>query len=99
MSAQDMTSDRLVNAEAEPQNWLTYSGQYSAQRFSRLEAINSDNVSRLELRWVRQLRTLSAVETTPLVVDGIMYASLPDDVVLALDARTGFSWPAPTWLS
>ena len=92
--------DRLVNAADEPHNWLQYSGTYDAQRHSRLDQITSDNVDDLRLAWVRQLNTLSAVEMTPLVVDGIMYISMPDDIVMAVDARTGqpfwtYTYPVP----
>ena len=95
-----VTYDRLVKAADEPQNWLHYSGTYDSQRHSRLDQINSTNVDQLELLWVRQLNTLSQLEMTPLVVDGIMYITLPDDVVMALDARTGqpfwtYTYPLP----
>ena len=95
-----VTYEDLVRADETPQNWITYSGQYHSQRFSRLDQINHHNVDRLELKWVRQLHTLSAVETTPLVVDGVMYATMPNNVVLALDARTGrpfwtYEYPLP----
>lgn len=98
-----VTYDRLVHADDDPANWITYSGQYHAQRFSRLDQINADNANQLQLKWVRQLQTLSAVETTPLVVDGVMYVTMPDDVVLALDARTGlpfwtYHYPLPDQL-
>ena len=95
-----VTNDRLLNAADEPQNWLQYSGTYDAQRFSRLNQVTSENVDQLEVAWIRQLNTLSALETTPLVVDGIMYISMPDDIVMALDARTGqifwtYAYPVP----
>ena len=95
-----VTNDRLVKAAREPHNWLHYSGTYDAQRYSRLDQVTSENVADLELAWVRQLDTLSAVEMTPLVVDGIMYISMPNDVVMALDARTGqpfwtYAYPVP----
>ena len=102
-SQSSVTYERLVAAEQEPGNWLTYSGQYHSQRFSGLAEIDTSNVDRLELAWVRQLPTLSAVETTPLVVDGIMYATLPNNIVIALDARTGlpfwtYEYPVPDQL-
>ncbi len=84
-----VTFERLLGAADDPGNWLMYSGQYNSQRFSRLDQVNRSNASKLSLRWVRQLRTLGAVETTPLVVDEVMYATTPDNVVYALDARTG----------
>ncbi len=72
-----VTYQQLLEADREPGNWLTYSGSYNSQRHSRLEQINRDNVSELELKWAFQMRTLEDVETTPLVVDGIMYLTEP----------------------
>lgn len=87
-----VTYERLLAAEEEPGNWLTYSGQYHAQRFSRLRQINDGNADRLEVKWVRQFPTLSWVETSPLVVDGVMYVTVPPNEVKALDARTGLEY-------
>jgi len=81
--------DRLVNADSEPGNWLMYSGQYNGQRYSRLDQVHRQNAARLRLKWVYQLRTLDRAETTPLVVDGIMYVTESPSTVIALDARTG----------
>jgi alcohol dehydrogenase (cytochrome c) len=81
--------ERLLAAGQDPGNWLMYSGQYTGQRFSALDQINRDTVSDLGVAWVRQLDTLEDVETTPLVVDGVMYVTTGVNDVLALDARTG----------
>lgn len=93
LSAQSaITSDRLLKAEQEPQNWLTYSGSYKSQRYSPLDQITPGNVKNLELQWVFQVRSLDAAgkfEATPLVVDGIMYTVSPPNDVVALDAVTG----------
>ena len=81
--------ERLVNAGKEPQNWLTYSGSLTGQRFSPLDQVTPQNVKDLELTWVFQTRSLESFEATPLVVDGIMYiVRAPHDVV-ALDPVTG----------
>jgi alcohol dehydrogenase (cytochrome c) len=84
-----VTSERLVNAAREPQQWLTYSGDYNGQRYSRLTQINRDNVQRLALQWVFQTGVRGEHETTPLVVDGIMYLTTPQNNAYALDVRTG----------
>jgi alcohol dehydrogenase (cytochrome c) len=84
---------RIAGASAEPGSWLTYNGTYDAQRFSRLDQIRTDNVARLKLSWMYQLRTPHKVETTPLVVDGIMYITEPPSNVTALDVKTG----RPIW--
>ena len=67
-----VTSDRLVNAAKEPQNWLTYSGTYMSQRYSPLNQITPSNVKHLEVKWVFQAESLQRFVMTPLVVDGIM---------------------------
>ena len=84
-----VTSERLLKASEEPENWLMYSGQYNSQRYSRLTAVNKSNVDQLEVKWVKQLETLADVETTPLVVDGVMYLTQSPSNVIALDASTG----------
>ena len=84
-----VTSERLLKASEEPENWLMYSGQYNSQRYSRLTAIDKSNVNQLEVKWVKQLETLADVETTPLVVDGVMYLTQSPSNVIALDASTG----------
>ncbi len=85
--------DRLRQAEADPGNWLTYSGNYSSHRHSRLNQITAANAGRLKLAWAYQVRTTEKIETTPLVVDGIMYLSEPGGSVTALDTRTA----RPLW--
>ena len=84
-----VTYERLLKADEEPGNWLMYSGNYRSYRHSRLDQINARNVSKLHLKWVYQMKTTHHVETTPLVVDGIMYATRPPNDVVALDTQTG----------
>jgi alcohol dehydrogenase (cytochrome c) len=86
---------RIVNAGSEPGNWLTYSGNYQAHRFSHLREITPRNVSRLRPAWVYQITGRSRFETSPIVVDGVMYVTEPPTKIAALDIRTGRSlW---TW--
>ncbi|MGA2345952.1 MAG: PQQ-binding-like beta-propeller repeat protein, partial [Candidatus Sulfotelmatobacter sp.] len=89
-----VTFDRLVNAAKEPQNWMTYSGDYSGKRFSRLDQIDVANVRTMSAKWVYQTAATGKLETTPLVVDGILYATAQDNRAFALDARTG----RPIWM-
>ena len=84
-----VTSERLLRAPSEPQNWLTYSGSYMSQRYSPLQQVNPTNVKNLELQWVFQAQSLQKFETTPLVVDGVMYLTQSPNDVIALDAKTG----------
>ncbi len=84
-----VTSDRLVNADQEPENWLMYSGQYNSQRYSRLDQVNRGNAADLKVEWVHQFHTLSVVETSPVVVDGLMFITESPSTLIALDAATG----------
>ena len=86
---QPVTYERLRNAEEDPGNWLMYSGQYNSQRFSGLDQIDPTNADHLRVKWVYQLQDLDRAETTPLVVDGVMYVTESPSNVIALDARTG----------
>lgn len=85
----EVTYERLLRAAEEPGNWLTYSGSYSSHRHSRLDQIHRGNVSQMRFLWAFQMRTTEKVETTPLVVDGVMYVTQPPNDVIALDTETG----------
>jgi alcohol dehydrogenase (cytochrome c) len=81
--------DRILRADQEPQNWLTYSGTVLGHRHSRLTQVTPSNVKDLELAWIWQSQSRGRFEATALVVDGILYTvQAPNDVV-ALDAVTG----------
>jgi alcohol dehydrogenase (cytochrome c) len=84
-----VTSERLLHATDEPQNWLTYSGSYASQRHSLLKQVDPSNVKNLELKWVFQAQSLQKFETTPLVIDGVMYLTQSPNDVVAVDAKTG----------
>ncbi len=88
--------DRIVNAQNEPANWLTYSGNYSGHRYSPLSDITPANVSALHVKWAYQFEG-TRNETSPIVVDGVMYITGPN-TASALDARTGrqlWTWTRP----
>ena len=92
-------AERLRAAITDADNWLTFGGQYSGQRYSRLQAVNRGSVGHLQIKWMYQLRTTDNIETTPLVADGVMYLTRANDVI-ALDAGTGrpywtYSHPLP----
>ena len=84
-----VTYERLLNSADEPENWLMYSGNYSSQRYSGLDQVTVENADRLRLKWVYQLRDLDRAETTPLVINGMMYVTESPSTVIALDATTG----------
>ena len=88
-----VTAERLLNAGKEPQNWLMYSGGYSGLRYSTLDQIDASNAGGLAPKWAYQTMAGGQFETTPLVVDGVLYATAPDDRAFALDARSG----RPIW--
>ncbi len=90
-SAQDqqVTYDRILNAADEPQNWLTYNGSYSSQRYSELDQVTPRNVDDLEVKWTLQNQVFGAWQTNPIVVDGIMYITQRPNDVMAVDAVSG----------
>jgi alcohol dehydrogenase (cytochrome c) len=84
-----LTFERILNAEREPQNWLTYSGSLQGGHHSSLKALTPENVSQLDLAWLWTSQSTGRFEATPLVVDGVLYTvQAPNDVV-ALDAISG----------
>ena len=86
--------DRIIRANQEPQNWLTYSGTMASQRHSALTQITPENVKNLELQWAYQARSLEKFEATALVVNGILYTVQAPNDVIAMDAVTG----RPFWI-
>jgi alcohol dehydrogenase (cytochrome c) len=84
-----VTYERILKADAEPWNWLTYSGSYKGWRYSRLDQITRENVGKLKLEWAYQMPVTHRIQTTPIVVDGVMYVTEPPSNVVALDAATG----------
>ena len=81
--------ERLLAADSEPGNWMTWGRTYSEQRFSPLDQIDDGNVDELGLAWYFDLDTDRAIEGTPLVIDGVIYLTSAWTVTSALDAATG----------
>ena len=67
--------ERIRGSAEEPENWLTYNGTYSSQRYSELAQIAPSNVGNLESKWVLQNQVFGAWQSNPIVVDGIMYVT------------------------
>ncbi len=84
-----VTYDRIQRSAEEPENWLTYNGTYSSQRYSSLDQITPANVIDLESRWMLQNQEFGAWQSSPIVVDGIMYVTQRPNDVMAVDAVTG----------
>jgi len=84
---------RIVNADKEPGNWMTHGRTYDEQRFSPLKQVNDGNASQLGLAWYFDMDTDRGQESTPIVVDGVMYFTSAWSKVFAVNAETG----APLW--
>jgi alcohol dehydrogenase (cytochrome c) len=70
--------------------WITYSGSYDSHRFSPASQITSANAAALRLLWMRQYNTPEqSIETSPLVVNGYMFVTVPPNRVEALDVTSG----------
>jgi len=90
--AADVTPDRLVNADREPQNWLMNHRTYDAQRYSPLDRINKGNVKSLKLVYAVAIGGTSAnenLESTPLAEDGFLYITDQWGVLYKIDGRSG----------
>ena len=85
----DVNESRLLHADREPGNWMTYGRTYDEQRFSPLSQINDGNVSQLGLAWYFDLDTQRGQEATPIVVDGVMYFTTAWSKVFALNTVSG----------
>jgi alcohol dehydrogenase (cytochrome c) len=84
------SSERLRASEANPGEWLTYSGSYNGWRHSSLAEITPTNVAQLKIRWIRQFdRDLSPIEATPLVIDDVLFMAVSSSNAAALNAKTG----------
>jgi alcohol dehydrogenase (cytochrome c) len=94
--AQDVTYQQLLHADDTPQDWLMYGGNYKSQRFSRLTQINRTNVRLLRPAWIYQPnQPVQPLESSAVVVGGVIYVTEPLGTVTALDARYGtriWSW-------
>jgi len=87
--AQDVTPGRIVHAAKEPQNWLTFFGNYRAWSYSPLDQITRENVARLVPAWSFATGGNGGLESAPIVADGKLYLVNQENNVFALDAATG----------
>ena len=85
------TGQMLRDADSEENvgDWLSYSRTWDEQRFSPLTQINVDTVERLGLAWFDDLETMRGVQSSPIVVDGILYNESIYNVVTAYNGATG----------
>jgi alcohol dehydrogenase (cytochrome c) len=95
--AADMTDERALNPQREPQNWILHHGNYQGHRFSALKEINTDTVKNLRPAFTVALSGFQSggryahgnLEATPLVEDGILYVPDGWGSVYAIDVTAG----------
>lgn len=86
LSAQPVDTSTLRKPPADM--WPTYHGDYSGRRHSALTQITPRNVGNLSLAWAFQTGQNATIKSSPLVADGILYFTVPDNI-WAIDARSG----------
>jgi alcohol dehydrogenase (cytochrome c) len=85
-----VTSEQIRTAGSAQDQWLTYSGTLDGRRYTPLNEITPANVSRLRLRWIQQFGASGLkIESTPLVVGGFIFTTVPPSDVVALDVKSG----------
>ncbi len=87
VSYRPVTQDRLERPE--PENWLSYRGNYAGWGYSPLDQITTANVAGLRPAWTFSTGVLGGHESPPIVNDGVMYVTTPGNRLIALDARRG----------
>jgi alcohol dehydrogenase (cytochrome c) len=96
LAARNVSLDPQAIGEPPVENWTTFNGDYTGQRYSTLNQITAANVKQIAQQWVYKITVLGAqrgssaavIKCTPLLVNGILYITIPDHL-FALDARTG----------
>ncbi len=86
---QTVTQSMLDGAAGDSNNFLHTNGNYHQTRFYPADQINRENVHLLKPAWIFQTEVLESMETSPIVVQGVMYVTTSFNHVYALDARTG----------
>jgi alcohol dehydrogenase (cytochrome c) len=86
LKAQNLESAAILHPS--PDSWPTYHGDYTGKRHSQLTQITQRNVQNLGLAWAFQTGQTAQLKSTPLLVDGILYFTVPENI-WAVDARSG----------
>lgn len=85
-----VSAERVRSAGSRTDEWITYSGSIDGHRYSPLSEITPQNVSRLRVRWISQFDTPErTIESTPLVVGGVIFITEPPSNAVAIEAKTG----------
>ena len=82
-----VTDERLRSPD--PGDWLMYRGTYDSWGYSPLDQVTTANVADLVPVWSMSTGVVSGHESPPIVNDGVMFVTTPEDRVIAIDARTG----------
>src|SRR5262245_8735332 len=88
-TAGPVTPQDLLDGLKDPGRWLTNGGDYNGHRHSPLTQITPANVGQLSTQWTFQTGTLGNFQTTPVVIDGVIYATGFGGNAWAIDARSG----------
>ena len=88
-AAAAVAEGRLTAADREPDQWMSVGRTHDEQRFSPLNQVTTQNVSRLGLAWFADFDTNRGQESTPLAIDGVLYVSTAWSKVKAFEGRTG----------
>ena len=93
-AAAELDGQRLIQADKEPGNWMTYHGTYKSWHYSPLDQINTSNVGRLQDAWSHVAsRANRGLQGFPLAIDGVLYYASPYNQLYALDGASG----QPLW--
>ena len=87
--AKSVSQDMLSAAASDSSNFLHTNGNYDQTRYHPADQINTSNVSKLRPAWIFQMEVKESLETSPIIVDGVMYVTSSFSHVYALDAKTG----------
>ena len=87
--ASAVSQDQLNKADKDANNFLLTNGNYAQTRFYPAKQINRDNVKNLHVAWIFQTEVKESLETSPIVVNGVMYVTTSFSHVYALNAKTG----------
>src|SRR5947207_13380630 len=84
-----VTPQDLLDGLKDPGKWLTNGGDYNGHRHSPLTQLTPENVGQLAAQWTFQTGTLGSFQTTPIVIDGVLYVTGFNNNAWAIDARSG----------
>ncbi len=84
-----VSQEQLSGAAGDESNFLHTNGNYDQTRYYPGKQINASNVGKLRPAWIFQTEVKESLETTPIVVDGVMYVTTSFNHVYAIDAKTG----------